>query len=605
MDDNVPTVDGGVVKGWLEKRGVKGLVKSWKRRFFCSIDSKLHYFEMDGGNSPSLGFIEMTSVLAVSLDAKSGSRRGVFSIITAGRTYSLCANSEAAALAWVETLERFVKDAKERIRAEFHHSQDRIPQVSDPLQPPSSPRAPSPVVLASAPASFVDDSPASLEQQLKLAIADRDHHIEALRGKLAEMEASHSRDLAILKDKLSAKERLAAGLSMQTELLKLVASDVSPDEKAEKLFSAIKERDNNILNLRQMSDLQMKRIRTLELQLSLGSSAAASSAAKTPQQKQAETVNRLVREESMSPSGALGSPSVNRKTRHRRNSSVGSPSTPGPAVDATPVEVRPAASTTDSIATPVSATSVPATLPKSSLQERRAQQTRRAHSMMLPVKEGGAVVGVATPGVNSPLTGEKKLVTPPPWQIKKMIDNVEKRSSLPVSNSPSMVGASSSEVPSSPNVMLGLKSHGNIAPLPGSQRSSLPPPSTSATATVVPLSATVPAKDISVASESNVEPVGPFTETERELAKSLHPLGLPTQGMIRLPHKSKSDDVVLVEEAGGEPKKREGHLGGGHDAAVQTPVRRVVGRSADHWAEVAAAAKVCVPCVCLLFFYPF
>ncbi len=603
-DDGFPVVDAasGVIKGWLEKKGEKGLVKSWKRRFFLSAGTRLHYFEHEqdasaGSSSSALGFIEMSSVLAVGIDSKS-TRKAVFTIVTPSRTYSLLASSEAAAAAWVEALERFVKDVKERLRAEFHQSVERLPpisskQVLNDLSSVAAAAADRQTMSDPGLGTVVDPSE-SLEHQLKLAVADRDTQIESLRSKLAELEASHSRECQILKEKLSVKERLAAGLSMQKDLLKLIASDASPDEKAEKLFAAITERDDSILNLKHMSDLQMKRIRTLELQLSLGTSSSLTAAAaatptanKTPHQKQAETVNRLVREESMSPAGALGSPSVARKTRHRRNSSVGSPSTPEPkaseiAVD-TPKLLE--ASTPSSIA--------PASLPKS-LQERRAMQARRAHSMMLPVKEGGVATGAASLGnagnaaaTNSPLTAEKKLVTPPPWQIKKMIDNVERRSSLPVSASPAEAASSTSVA----SPMLGLKSHGNVAALPGSHQKntslSLSSPS------IVPLSAAVPAKDISVAVEGKPGSVGPFTDSERELAKSLHPLGLPTQGMIRLPHnsKAKSDDPVM-EEAGAEPKKREGHLGGGNDAVVQTPIRRVVSRSADHWAEAAAAAKV-------------
>jgi hypothetical protein len=174
------------------------------------------------------------------------------------------------------------------------------------------------------------------------------------------------------------------------------------------------------------------------------------------------------------------------------------------------------------------------------------------------------------------MTGEKRLVTPPPWQIKKMIDNVERRSSLPVTGSPSGGGGDGNSSP-----MLGLKSHGAVASLPGSQKAAPAPVSASI---VVP-------KDISVAAETNSDPLAPFTKSEKDLAKSLHPLGLPTQGMIRLPHNHKKNDSDPVLDSV-EPKKREGHLGGGSDAAVQTPIRRVVSRSADHWAEAAAAAKV-------------
>ena len=40
MDDNMNQLE-----GWLEKQGVKGLIKGWKRRWFVVKENKLFYYK--------------------------------------------------------------------------------------------------------------------------------------------------------------------------------------------------------------------------------------------------------------------------------------------------------------------------------------------------------------------------------------------------------------------------------------------------------------------------------------------------------------------------------------------------------------------------------
>ncbi len=609
MDETLPVVDAQGVRGWLEKKGEKGLVRSFKRRFFRSVDSKLHYHEQP--DSPSLGCIELSTVLSV--DQSADAKKSMFCIITPGRTYALSANSEASAKAWVEALRGVIKAVKEALRAKFHQSIERLDSGS--VSPDAD--------LSGAPAAIA----LSLDgetQQFKQAIEERDAMIEGLREKLNEMESCHLREMAHLRDQLSQKEQLAAGLSKQAELLAVVSSQqTSADEKATVLFTAIRERDLQIQTLTQASDLQLKRIQKLETQL------AAVEPRKTPAHEQVDAVARLAREESLSPAGGgLGSPSMARKTRHRRNSSVGSPVTPvGVHADSVGMTPTTAASSLPVASSAAVADATPGALPKSTLQERRLQMTRRANSMMLPAKEGAATPSAAP---LTPLTGEKKLVTPPPWQLKKMMENVEKRNSLPLgspSGNVSTLPASSANT-SSPNVMIGLKSHGAVASLPMAHKPSAAVVSGGA-AVAAGLSAVAPAAAVAagapvavvvgtsadsgpnvvVVSSSSVgaESSDPssFTQSEKELARSLHPLGLPTQGMIRLPHsktpregedskpgdQGQPHDLVPLPGAMPTSEHSKKHLGGGSDSVSQAPVRRVVSRSADHWAEAAAKAR--------------
>src|SRR5690348_4934610 len=48
------------LRGWLQKRGDKGLIKGFKSRYFQQIDSKLYYFE-DPADKEPLGNIDLSS----------------------------------------------------------------------------------------------------------------------------------------------------------------------------------------------------------------------------------------------------------------------------------------------------------------------------------------------------------------------------------------------------------------------------------------------------------------------------------------------------------------------------------------------------------------
>lgn len=67
------------LKGWLQKKGDKGFIKSYKSRYFQQIDAKLFYFE-DPADKEPLGSIDLSHCV---IGKKAFS---VFDIIRATRT---------------------------------------------------------------------------------------------------------------------------------------------------------------------------------------------------------------------------------------------------------------------------------------------------------------------------------------------------------------------------------------------------------------------------------------------------------------------------------------------------------------------------------------
>lgn len=44
------------LEGWLEKKGEKGVLWNWRKRYFRLVEPKLYYFKTANDNTP-LGFI--------------------------------------------------------------------------------------------------------------------------------------------------------------------------------------------------------------------------------------------------------------------------------------------------------------------------------------------------------------------------------------------------------------------------------------------------------------------------------------------------------------------------------------------------------------------
>ena len=592
-------------------------MKAWRRRFFWNVGSSLFYGE--GQGEISLGSIELASCLAVDfVTGTSASAAGAtrFNVVTPDRTYSLSAVSHEMAETWVMALNTLMLQARPR---------------SSPLNMSFDLSSPAGEETSSSPNSSLAGSlrNLALPEELLTAIAERDAKIEHLRSKMSEKEACYARDVAQLNDKLSHEQLVAAGLLKQTDLIALMKDpEKSMDDKARVLFSAIKDRDAQVHSMSQKDDVQMKRIQTLERQV------AEMTKSMNAMRKENETLSAAARigssankrnslakvrlEDSPVGGGGMGSPSIR---RHRRNSSVGSPVSP---FAETPVAGSKNAK--EGLSTPLPTSSnrpqsalVAGSASGTKLSERRLASGRRANSMLLPTRES---TPLGTPTSSATLTGEKKLVTPPPWQLRKMMENVEQRSPLPAIGESASLGT-----PGGPK-MLGLKSHSEVALLPGTPVSAPLPRTSNAGREEMEKGTTgSPRRSQGIKSgsaESPVAEIESFRKEEKNVAQSLHELGLPTQGLLRLPKKQNAmtDDPVVGESleatavahrssedaSDGTTPDAEGsarhvlassmgarsHLGGGADAARMEPVRRTMSRSADDWAQAAAKARAAV-----------
>ncbi|XP_058968270.1 myosin-3-like isoform X2 [Pocillopora verrucosa] len=96
------------VRGWLCKRGVKGLTgRKWRRRWFSTDkDSRLYYYQKNNNTSPR-GFIDLDVIIAVQDQPPSQQdiNNACFNVVTPTRTYELMAHDEQEKLRWINALD--------------------------------------------------------------------------------------------------------------------------------------------------------------------------------------------------------------------------------------------------------------------------------------------------------------------------------------------------------------------------------------------------------------------------------------------------------------------------------------------------------------------
>lgn len=96
------------VRGWLCKRGVKGLTgRKWRRRWFSTDkDSRLYYYQKNNNTSPR-GFIDLDVIIAVQDQPPSlqDINNACFNVVTPTRTYELMAHDEQEKLRWINALD--------------------------------------------------------------------------------------------------------------------------------------------------------------------------------------------------------------------------------------------------------------------------------------------------------------------------------------------------------------------------------------------------------------------------------------------------------------------------------------------------------------------
>eukprot|EP01133_Synstelium_polycarpum_P004248 gene4248-4956_t len=90
------------LQGYLKKLGEKGIVKSYKKRWFLQSDTKLYYYEKEGDTN-SYGYINLPDMLSVKT-IDSG-----FELSTPGRTYNFQVLKASDLNYWTEGLKEFKK----------------------------------------------------------------------------------------------------------------------------------------------------------------------------------------------------------------------------------------------------------------------------------------------------------------------------------------------------------------------------------------------------------------------------------------------------------------------------------------------------------------
>ncbi|XP_058968269.1 transcriptional regulator ATRX homolog isoform X1 [Pocillopora verrucosa] len=105
---NAPKTKLCEVRGWLCKRGVKGLTgRKWRRRWFSTDkDSRLYYYQKNNNTSPR-GFIDLDVIIAVQDQPPSQQdiNNACFNVVTPTRTYELMAHDEQEKLRWINALD--------------------------------------------------------------------------------------------------------------------------------------------------------------------------------------------------------------------------------------------------------------------------------------------------------------------------------------------------------------------------------------------------------------------------------------------------------------------------------------------------------------------
>lgn len=93
--------------GYLLKKGDKGIVKLWRKRWFVLTDTKLTYFEKEGGSRR--GAADLNNLL----DVLPGHSKNDFNVTTRGRrTYELRASNTADALKWISAINTALADLR-------------------------------------------------------------------------------------------------------------------------------------------------------------------------------------------------------------------------------------------------------------------------------------------------------------------------------------------------------------------------------------------------------------------------------------------------------------------------------------------------------------
>ena len=110
-DNNVKVLDDEEISGFLFKKGAKGIVQSWRKRWFVVRKSSrvIEYYRSPNSNSEPLGYIDIGNILQITSNdtnnnTKKDKKEFQFQISTQNRIYYLYATEEQIMNYWIREL---------------------------------------------------------------------------------------------------------------------------------------------------------------------------------------------------------------------------------------------------------------------------------------------------------------------------------------------------------------------------------------------------------------------------------------------------------------------------------------------------------------------
>eukprot|EP01104_Vermistella_antarctica_P011149 TRINITY_DN3087_c0_g1_i1.p1 TRINITY_DN3087_c0_g1~~TRINITY_DN3087_c0_g1_i1.p1 ORF type:complete len:265 (-),score=58.37 TRINITY_DN3087_c0_g1_i1:106-900(-) len=90
--------------GYLEKKGEKGLIRVWRKRYFCTQERRLYYSTSSSTSHSPVGFIDLNGIVLVKEEERDGNWHEFNVHMLSGRTYQLRTKSEEDKDNWIAFL---------------------------------------------------------------------------------------------------------------------------------------------------------------------------------------------------------------------------------------------------------------------------------------------------------------------------------------------------------------------------------------------------------------------------------------------------------------------------------------------------------------------
>ena len=107
-----PPIKPKLIEGYLKKQGDKGIVKTYKSRYFKQVDDKIYYYKKKENILQPLGNIELESIMEFYTTDKG------FDIVTPTRIYHL-QEENGKNMEWIKSLQKWKKYKNEMIEVKI------------------------------------------------------------------------------------------------------------------------------------------------------------------------------------------------------------------------------------------------------------------------------------------------------------------------------------------------------------------------------------------------------------------------------------------------------------------------------------------------------